>query len=117
VPEFLADESLDYRIVKFLRNNKFKVTAVCENYSGIPDEEVLRLAERNNLLLLTEDSDFGRWVFSHGFKNVGIIFLRYEKNTLQEVKNALLATINRYGEILYGKFVTLTPYKVRIRSL
>ncbi len=117
MPEFLADESLDYRIVRFLRDNKFKIIAVCELYSGITDEEVLKLAGDNNWILLTEDSDFGRWIFSYGLKNAGVIFLRYKKEELKTIKDTLLEIISRYEEHLYGKFVTLSPHKLRIRSL
>jgi hypothetical protein len=37
----LADESVDYRIVKALRNKSFEVISVVEENPGIPDNDVI----------------------------------------------------------------------------
>lgn len=59
---FLADESVDFRIIKSLRG-KYDVQAVIEIHAGITDEEVLQLANHMEALLLTEDKDFGELTF------------------------------------------------------
>ena len=64
-PKILADENVDYRIIKELRKKGFNVISVLDNYKGISDKEVLGQANKENSLLLTEDSDFGEWVFVH----------------------------------------------------
>ena len=40
--------------------------------------EIIGLAKRFNALLLTEDSDFGHWVFAKKEKEISVIFLRYD---------------------------------------
>lgn len=57
--QIVADESVDYRIVKGLRVAGFSVLSIIENSVSISDEEVLRTAVSNNALLITEDKDFG----------------------------------------------------------
>jgi predicted nuclease of predicted toxin-antitoxin system len=61
----LADENIHGFIIKTLRTAGFEVASVREHASGIRDEKVIELAIENNYLLLTEDKDFGEWVFAH----------------------------------------------------
>lgn len=63
--KILADESVDLRMVRDLISKGFEVISVLKDYQGIQDKEVLELAKRHDALLLTEDSDFGEWVFTH----------------------------------------------------
>ena len=63
--KLLIDENVDFRIVKKLQNAGFKVILVSQNYKGISDIQVLELAKKFNAILVTEDSDFGEWVFAH----------------------------------------------------
>jgi len=115
--KLLADESLDFRIVLNLRNAGFEVISVIEDYSGISDKEVLNLAIKFNAILITEDSDFGEWIFAHREKTTGVVYLRYSSKELQEIASALIILINKYGINLYGKFTVITAKKVRIREL
>jgi hypothetical protein len=39
---------------------------VREESPGISDRDVLSRAVEMNRILLTEDSDFGEWIFAHG---------------------------------------------------
>lgn len=85
--KILADENIDYRIVK-----------------------------ESTTILLTEDSDFGEWVFVHKEK-LSVIFIRYMPAELTLIIDSLVSTLTRYGTSLAGKFVTLTATKIRIRDV
>ena len=76
----LADENIHGFIIKTLREAGFEVVSVGELASGSKDEVVIQMALQHNYLLLTEDKDFGEWVFAHGVKGFSVIFLRYSKN-------------------------------------
>ncbi len=65
----LADENVDYRIIKALRSEGIEVIALVEENPGITDLEVVKLATNLDVVLLTEDADFGRLVFAHGKRN------------------------------------------------
>jgi predicted nuclease of predicted toxin-antitoxin system len=112
----LADESVDYRIVKALRNKDFEVISVVEGNPGIPDKDVIDQAKDNNALLLTEDSDFGEWVFVHKVRNISVIFLRYKTAEIDSISDSLVRTLIDYGISLSGKFVVITVNKIRIRE-
>lgn len=43
----------------------------------LADENVIQLALRYDYILLTEDKDFGEWVFAHHIQNLNVLFLRY----------------------------------------
>ena len=61
----LADENIDADIVSILQSNSIDVLHIKENNIGIPDEEVISLSKKLGRIILTEDKDFGEWVFSH----------------------------------------------------
>ncbi len=67
--KLLADECLDFRIVLNLRTEGFNTISVLKDYQSISDKEVLNLAKKLSAILITEDSDFGEWIFAHKDKN------------------------------------------------
>lgn len=115
--KILADEDVDFRIVTTLKNKGYDVISVLRDYQGVPDEEVIRLVKRFNAILLTEDSDFGHWVFARKEREISVIFLRYANNELESITNSLLKILSRLGSSLYGKFVVITANKIRIREI
>ena len=56
----LADESLDFTIVRALQAVNHNVLAVSEISPGAEDVYVMNLAFREARILLTEDKDFGQ---------------------------------------------------------
>lgn len=115
--KLLADESLDFRIVLSLRKAGFEIVSVLEKYQGISDKKVLNLAKEFNAILLTEDSDFGEWIFAHKEKATGVVFLRYKSWEFQDISSSLTALLIKYGTNLYGKFTVVTTKKIRMREL
>jgi predicted nuclease of predicted toxin-antitoxin system len=55
----VADESVDSGIIRQLRKIGINVISISENSSGIKDNEVLKIADKNQCLLITEDKDLG----------------------------------------------------------
>jgi len=41
------------------------------------DFNILKTATNDNRILLTEDKDFGEWVFAHKSETLGVILIRY----------------------------------------
>lgn len=115
--KILADENVDHRITKTLRKKGFEIISVLEDYQGISDKEVLELARIKETLLLTEDKDFGEWIFAHKEKCVGVIFLRYKFNEIDKISDSLINLFMKYGDSLYKKFTVIKVNKIRIREL
>jgi len=114
--KILADESLDFRIVMELKDQGFEIISVLKEYQGASDKEVLNLARKHTAILITEDSDFGEWVFAHKEKNTSIIFLRYRPEEIRDISLSLSKLLAKYRDSLYGKFVVITVKKIRIRE-
>ena len=64
--KFLADENIDKPIVERLRGDGHSLFYIVEMQPGISDDEVLRLANQQEAVLLTADKDFGELVFRQG---------------------------------------------------
>lgn len=78
-----------------------------EDFRGVSDKEILQIAKDRKALLLTEDKDFGEWVFAHKEKNTGIVFLRYKSNEMREISKSLLDLLSKYGDDLYKNLLLL----------
>lgn len=111
---FLADESCDFAVVRALRRAGFDVFCISESSPRTEDSEVIRLALHEGRILLTEDKDFGRLVYSHGQDTLGVIFLRFPTFARREISRDVLNLVKQQGEKLVGSFVTVQPGRIRI---
>ena len=114
---FLADESCDFAIVRGLRSIGFDVRAVVEDMPGIPDPEVLKTAVSENRILLTEDKDFGEWVFAHKSATAGVVLIRYPSSVRSVMTELMVELVSRHGNELLEKFTVLEPGRARIRKV
>jgi predicted nuclease of predicted toxin-antitoxin system len=112
----LADENVHGYIIETLRKEGFEVVSVAETTSGIKDDKVIELALQLGYLLLTEDKDFGDWVFAHHIKNLSVLFLRYSFHDYEEITRALLYLL-KSRELQRPFFATITTKKIRVRQL
>jgi len=96
---FLADESCDFAVVRALRRAGFDVLCISESSPRTEDSEVIRLALHEGRILLTEDKDFGRLVYSHGQDTLGVIFLRFPTFARREISRDVLNLVKQQGEM------------------
>ncbi len=112
----LADENIHGFIIKTLREAGFEIVSVRESAKGIKDEKVIQLALQYNYILLTEDKDFGEWVFSHHTDGLNVIFLRYSFYEFQEIAHTLVNLL-KTQKLERPFFATVTTKKIRVRKL
>lgn len=115
--KILADESVDFRIVRSLREDNYEVEAIIELYPGIRDDEVLALANEIDAILLTEDKDFGELTYRLRKPNKGILLFRMGGEAIDTKIRILKEVLQEYGEKLGDKFTVVTVTKVRIKKL
>lgn len=112
----LADESVDGPIVYRLRRDGHQVHYVAEMESGISDDVVLDLANREDALLLTADRDFGELVYRQGRITSGIVLVRLAGlSPLHKADIVSSALAQHAPELLYS-FTVISPGTVRIRG-
>lgn len=56
--KFIADVNIAQLIIKRLRENKHDVIDVKKERLSVKDEDIIKLALQNNLIILTHDRDF-----------------------------------------------------------
>ncbi|MCF7804493.1 MAG: DUF5615 family PIN-like protein [Candidatus Marinimicrobia bacterium] len=115
---FLIDESVDFRLTTYLTESPhLRWSAIVQDSPGISDDAILQQAHETQSILITEDSDFGEWIFVHRQQSSGVIFLRYHPTDIQKIGRTLNTVIKEYGDSLYRKFVVVTTDKIRIREI
>ena len=92
--------------------NNFNVYSIFEESRGITDLQVLKKSVDLNALLITEDIDFGEWIFSFHTTNNGVIFLRYRFDQLEELTKKLILVLDKHNQELYNKFIVITPKRL-----
>ncbi len=115
--KFLIDESVEKPIVDWLRDRKYDVEYVAESSSGITDEEVIRIANNESRILITNDKDFGELIFRQGKITQGILLIRAvneeSSNKLRLLKEVLKKAKNK----LEGSFIVVNETGIRIRKI
>lgn len=116
--DFVIDESVDTRIGNSIKNNGYSTLFIEQDYRGASDEDIIDIVNEHKAILITEDSDFGEWVFSHGKIMPGVVFLRYHFNKVSEIKQIITTYLLKNNiQDLRGKFITITSKKIRSRAL
>ena len=113
----IADENLDARIIKILRDNDYPIFSIAEELQGISDIEIIEIARKTESIVFTEDKDFGEWVFSHKVNNISVVFLRFHHSEYEEIANVLVELLKSGIENLQNNFTTVTTKKIRSRKL
>lgn len=113
---FLADENVDRAIVTALRSEGHDVLYVAEMQPGIDDDQVLKLANSTNSILLTEDKDFGLLVYRLQRGTHGVILVRLPGLSTAAILESVRLAIQKHSDHLQGKFCVISPGYVRIRD-
>lgn len=72
----VADESVDFGIISQLRQMGISVMSISEVSPGIKDTEVIKIANENLCVLITEDKDFGELTYRLKLIHSGILLTR-----------------------------------------
>ena len=90
---------------------------VAESSSGITDEEVIKIANNESRILITNDKDFGELIFRQGRITQGILLIRAVNeeslNKLRLVEEVLEKVKNK----LKGNFIVVNETGIRIRKI
>ncbi len=113
----IADENIDRRIINALRNEQYEVYSIFERNRGLKDEDIIQIAKELKYIILTEDKDFGEWVFAHNEKEIGVILLRYHYSETDQIIKILKGLLVKKVGTLLNQFTTITKNKIRVRDL
>ena len=114
---FLIDENIHADIVAWLRSLGQNVLYAAESLSGSSDEELLKTAQREHRVIVTDDKDFGELIFHRRMLSSGVIPLRLTDRSIQvrlKRLEAVWATISTRAD---GSFMVISDRRVRLRPL
>jgi predicted nuclease of predicted toxin-antitoxin system len=113
--KILADENIDAPIVDLLRQSQHLVWYVAEMSPGINDDEVLRIANQQEAVLLTADKDFGELFYRQKRLATGIVLIRLAG--LPPIEKAMIVdnAFEQHGKRMIGSFTVITSKTIRIR--
>jgi predicted nuclease of predicted toxin-antitoxin system len=116
--KLLLDQDVYAATTRFLLDLGHDVVPVASiGLSRAQDQEILRVAQKQNRILITRDRDFGNLVFVREL-GAGVIYLRVLPSTLNVVHAELERVLNLHTETeLARAFVVVEPGGHRIRRL
>ena len=117
--KFLVDENLSHQTVELVRELGFDVKDVGEAcLRGCEDADIVRLAERENRIIITLDLGYGSIYYFSKKGDVGMIVLRVHPPTVEEVNRVLknfLGKVDMEKEKLTRCLIMLDKKKYRVR--
>ena len=116
--KFLLDQDVYAVTARFLHDLGHDIVPVARiGLSQAEDEEILRVAQEQDRVLVTRDRDFGNLVFVQGL-GAGVLYLRILPSTQSAVHAELERVLSTYtGEELARAFVVVEAGGHRIRRL
>ena len=98
----LANENLHTEIVRGLQEAKHEVLFVPDiGLAGRKDREILEYSEKNDLILISGDKDFGGIIeFGALWGRGKVILLRYRLISIQRILRNILEILDREAESL-----------------
>ena len=111
---FLVDECTGKKFAHLLEREGYDVLFAGDVMSSASDEEIIRKADEDDRILITDDKDFGKLIFRLGKPAKGVVLLKMGVNPEDRLR-ALRKLLDRYE--LKGKFIVLKEDSVRIRTI
>ena len=115
--QFLADENFPMASYQLLVELGYEIEHIIPDYSGLPDDKVIELANRNNQIILTFDSDFGDLIYRDALYPPGLIYFRWNLFTPKEPGHYLHQLLTE-GEIEFlGRITVIKRDGIRQRMM
>ncbi|PSR21776.1 MAG: hypothetical protein C7B45_09315 [Sulfobacillus acidophilus] len=113
----LADENIGARVVEALRSAGYDVVSVKEQFPGIRDTDVLRIAHEEQRLIITQDKDFGELAVRLGLPaSSGVLLIRIDRGLPHDDAERIVAVVRSRAD-WSGHFSVVDDERIRMRPL
>jgi predicted nuclease of predicted toxin-antitoxin system len=113
----VVDENIPSQLIDILRSNNFDTLSIRESNRSADDYRIIEIVKSKQGVLITEDKDFGEWVFVHGVKDLSVILLRYGKHDIEKVLESTVKVLQQWEIPHRPLFITITKNKIRKREI
>lgn len=110
---FLVDECTGPKVAEWLREQGHEIFSVYDEARGANDDDIIRKADAESWILITNDKDFGEKVYRERRPHRGVVFIRLEDERAANKIEALRRLIESYADMLADHFVVVTETRVR----
>lgn len=114
---FLIDVGVGKKVENYLDEQGFNVKAIRYIDPSMTDSNIIKLAFKEERVIITMDKDFGELVYHSSMDHSGIILLRLEDATGQEKLNIMKEILAKYSDKLKNHFSVYQRGKFRIRKI
>ncbi len=116
---FLVDECLPPSIARLLRVAGHDCAHVYElGLGGRPDEQIMALADRENRILISADTDFGELLANAPVLAPSVILLRRADKRAESLAAVILANLGQIADDLdAGALIVISDTRIRTRRL
>jgi predicted nuclease of predicted toxin-antitoxin system len=116
--DFLANENFPLLSARRLREAGHRVVSIIQEAPGSKDEDILKMAHTESLIILTFDRDYGEMIYRHqALPPAGVVYFRFAPATPSEPAEILINVMDRADLSIIGKFTIVERGRVRQRSL
>jgi len=115
--KFLADVNIEKQIVEFLRKSGFDILWIPDYNPLMSDEELLDLVANEDRILITNDKDFGYFIFLQKKPVNGLILFRIKGQSIEKKLANLEELLNYYKDKISKYFIVITEKKIRFTPL
>ncbi len=113
---FLANENFPRPGILLLREKGYKVISIQEEYAGIDDDTVMKIANESKYIILTFDSDYGELIFRYAKNNPpSVVYFREKGNTPLYAADTLIKLLQSKQINLENCFTIVSVNNIRQR--
>jgi predicted nuclease of predicted toxin-antitoxin system len=116
---FLVDECLPSQVARLLRAAGHDCAHVYElGLGGQPDEQIMAVADEQDRILISADTDFGELLAKAPVLAPSVILLRRADKRPASVAEVIVANLGQVaGDLAAGALVVIGERRIRVRRL
>ncbi|HEX5151759.1 MAG TPA: DUF5615 family PIN-like protein [Parafilimonas sp.] len=119
---FFADENIQHGIIEWLQKSGWDISGIrLENLYALSDELIIDKAYNEQRIILTQDGDFGRIIYTQKVKFYCIVYLRPGHYDFNYHIPTITRIIDNIGKINEGTIIVgvrkEAEIKIRIRHI
>ena len=113
--KFIVDVGVGRSIEEWLSSQKFQVLAISSINPEMEDYQIIKLAIKEDGIIITMDKDFGELVFKNNNLHKGVLLLRLDDAVSEEKLAAIQNLIPEHLEQLKNNFSVYQNGKLRTK--
>ena len=114
--KFVLDVGVGNSVWHYLTANGYDATLITGINPSMSDSDILFIAENENRMVITMDTDFGELVYLSGKAHKGVLLLRLEDANGDEKAAVMAFILDNFKDKIVGKFCVFKHGRLRIRG-